>query len=149
MKKIVFVLILIITLGVYGCKNQNINESASSNSIEGTWKMIYAEIKENDSIKRKDLSNTSFVKLIGKDHFAFFNQEDASDQNFYSGGGSYSLQGENYTETLNFSANKAIRNHRFSFTIQIIGDTLIQSGIEKVPAANIDREIIEKYIKIK
>ena len=149
MKKIVFVLILIITLGSYSCKNQSTNESTSSNAIEGTWKMIYAEIKENDSIKRKDLSNTSFVKLIGKNHFAFFNQENASAENFYSGGGTYSLQGENYTETLKFSANKAIRDHQFSFTVQIIGDTLIQSGIEKVPAANIDREIIEKYIKIK
>jgi len=37
--------------------------------------MVYAEIIENDSLKLKDLSNTSFIKIINKSHFSFFNQE--------------------------------------------------------------------------
>ncbi|MFY0630483.1 MAG: hypothetical protein JXR05_08885 [Flavobacteriaceae bacterium] len=147
MKKLIFV--LIIPLSAYGCINKSAKEPTNSNNIEGSWKMVYAETKENDSIVRKDLSNTSFVKFIGKNHFAFFNQENSSASNFYSGGGTYSLKGDNYTETLKFSANKAIRNHAFSFTVRIVGDTLIQSGLEKVPAANMNREIIEKYIKLK
>ncbi len=147
MRKLIFALIII--LGSYGCKSQKASESSGSVSIEGAWKMIYAEVKENDSIKRKELSNTTFIKLIGKNHFAFFNQENAGPNNFYSGGGTYSLKDNNYTEILKFSANTAIRNHTFSFTVQISGDTLIQSGVEKISAANIDREIIEKYIKLK
>ena len=32
--------------------------------IEGTWKMTYAEIRQNDSIEVKDLSSTDFIKII-------------------------------------------------------------------------------------
>ena len=41
----------------------------TNNKIEGTWKMVYAEIIENDSLKLKDLSNTSFIKIINKSFF--------------------------------------------------------------------------------
>ena len=110
--------------------------------------MIYAEIVENDSVKLKDLSNTTFIKIINKTHFSFFNQEIKGNKNFYSGAGSYVLEGEKYTETLAFTTIEAIKNHQFSFKVIIKGDTLIQSGIEKVKAAGINRFIIEKYIKL-
>ncbi|WP_028889463.1 hypothetical protein [Tenacibaculum ovolyticum] len=120
----------------------------SPKNIEGTWKMIYAEIVENDSVKLKDLSNTTFIKIINKTHFSFFNQEIKGNKNFYSGAGSYVLEGEKYTETLAFTTIEAIKDHQFSFKVIIKGDTLIQSGIEKVKAAGINRFIIEKYIKL-
>lgn len=110
--------------------------------------MIYAEIIENDSVKQKDLSNTTFIKIINNNHFSFFNQEISGNKNFYSGAGSYTLIGQNYTETLSFTKLETIRNHQFSFNIVFNGDTLIQSGTEKVKAAGINRYIVEKYLKI-
>ena len=111
--------------------------------------MVYAKTIEGDSIKLKDLSNTTFIKIINKSHFAFFNQENNGTANFYGGAGTYTLKGDDYTETLNFTAVEAIKKHQFSFKIEIKGDTLIQSGIEKVEAAGMDRYIVEKYIKLK
>jgi hypothetical protein len=122
--------------------------SIANNTIEGTWKMVYAETIENDSIQPKDLSNTTFIKIINTTHFSFFNQENSGNKNFYSGAGSYVLKGSDYTETLNFTNIEAFKNQQFSFTITFKGDTLIQSGIEKVPAAGINRTITEKYIKL-
>jgi hypothetical protein len=122
--------------------------SITNNTIEGTWKMVYAETIENDSIQPKDLSNTTFIKIINTTHFSFFNQENSGTKNFYGGAGTYTLKGDNYTETLNFTSVEAIRNHEFSFNVRFNHDTLIQSGIEKVPAAGINRTIIEKYIKL-
>lgn len=110
--------------------------------------MIYAETIENDSIRLKDLTNTGFIKIINKTHFAFFNQENIGNKNFYGGAGTYTLQDNKYIETLKFTSFEAIKNHKFPFTIEIIGDTLIQSGLEEVKAAGIKRYIIEKYIKI-
>ena len=52
-------------------------------SVEGSWKLIYADIRENDSLMVKDLSQTDFIKIINKTHFAFFNQEKGSDENFH------------------------------------------------------------------
>ncbi|WP_430410435.1 hypothetical protein [Kordia sp.] len=142
MKKITLLFLLLCSL--YSCV-----EKEASTNIEGTWKMVYAETIENDTIKLKDLSNTTFVKIINKSHFAFFNQENNSNTNFYGGAGTYTLKGKNYTEILNFTAVEALKRQEFSFTIELKGDTLIQAGIEKVEDANIDRYIIEKYIKLK
>jgi len=140
MKRIVFFLIIII------CSKRT--PLITNNKIEGTWEMVYAEIIENDSLKLKDLSNTSFIKIINKSHFSFFNQENSGTKNYYSGAGSYILKDGNYTETLNFTTVEAIKKHQFSFKIVVKGDTLIQSGIEKVAAAGINRYILEKYIKL-
>ena len=156
-KKIAFFILILCFINCIGLafcyfniENQEVKVSitSKSNNIEGTWKMIYAEMIENDSLKLKDLSNTTFIKIINNSHFSFFNQENDSNENFYGGAGTYRLEGSNYIETLNFTGVEAIKNHVFPFLIEIKGDTLIQSGIEKVEAAGIDRKIIEKYIKL-
>ena len=121
----------------------------NTNALIGTWKMVYAETLENDSLVVKDLSNTEFIKIINQDHFAFFNQQKESENRFYSGGGSYLLNGNNYYETLSYISKVNLRGHVFPFHIEFRGDTLIQSGIEKVEKANISRKITEKYIKMR
>jgi hypothetical protein len=141
MKHTIFLFLLL-------CSLSNCTKKEISKNIEGTWQMVYAETIENDTIKLKDLSNTTFIKIITKSHFAFFNQENTSNTNFYGGAGTYTLDNNNYTETLNFTAVEAIKKHQFSFKIEIKGDTLIQYGIEKVEAAGINRQIVEKYIKL-
>ena len=117
--------------------------------IEGSWRLVYAEIRENDSVQVTDLSQIEFMKIMNKDHFAFFNQQKESDENFLAGGGRYSFDGENYVETLEFVNVKDLRGHEFPFKVKIKGDSLIQSGHEKVPEAGLDRYILEKYVRIK
>ncbi|SED05264.1 hypothetical protein SAMN04489761_4113 [Tenacibaculum sp. MAR_2009_124] len=117
--------------------------------IEGSWKLVYGEIKEKDSVQVKDLSKTDFVKIINKSHFAFFNQNKESSEGFYGGGGSYTLKGDAYVEKLEYIGMESIRNHEFPFKVKVVGDTLIQFGKEEVKDAGINRDIIEKYIRIK
>lgn len=119
------------------------------NPIIGSWKMVYAETFENDTLKLKDLSTTTFVKIINASHFSFFNQSNDGGENFYGGAGSYTLKGADYLETLTFTSVDAIRNHQFPFTVEFKGDTLIQAGLEEVKEAGIKRKIIEKYVRIK
>lgn len=149
------IVFLIITLFCFSCKEKVNKESSLPRfeekelKIEGTWKLIYGEIKEKDSIKVKDLSKTDFIKIINKTHFAFFNQNKETSEGFYGGGGSYTLKGNVYKEKLAYVAVEAIRNHEFTFNVKIIGDTLIQYGKEEVKEAGMDRDIVEKYIRIK
>ncbi|GAA4892204.1 hypothetical protein GCM10023311_15820 [Flaviramulus aquimarinus] len=138
-------LVLIVILSLISCSN---NDKKAANKLVGTWDMVYAEMIENDSLKIKDLTNTRFIKIINHSHFSFFNQENNSPKSYYSGAGTYTLNGNSYMETLNFAAVSAIKNHTFPFTIAFKGDTLIQSGIEEVKQAGIKRKIIEKYIRI-
>ena len=144
-----YLLSIILLCSILTCKNHASDNNSAMINLEGTWKMIYAETKENDSTTIKDLSTTSFIKIINKTHFAFFNQDHMDATQFYSGGGSYTLKGNEYVETLNLTSVDALRGHIFPFTIEIKGDTLVQTGVEKIAAAKIHREIIEKYIKIK
>jgi hypothetical protein len=145
MKNLISLLIIVFVL--IGCNQKK--ASKISLNIEGTWQMMCAEIVENDSLKLKDLSKTNFIKIINETHFSFFNQDKNGVNNFYSGAGTYELKENNYTEKLEFTTVEAIKNHQFSFLVKIKGDTLIQSGIEKVEAAGINRKIVEKYIKLK
>ncbi|MDN5202008.1 hypothetical protein QQ008_11560 [Fulvivirgaceae bacterium BMA10] len=120
-----------------------------SNQLMGTWKMVYGEIRENDSIQIKDLTKSDFIKIINESHFAFFNQDYQDISGFYGGGGRYRLEGDNkYIETLEYTSVEAIRGHNFPFTVEIKGDTLIQYGLEEVKEANIKRHIVEKYIRM-
>ncbi|WP_420602674.1 hypothetical protein [Flagellimonas sp.] len=151
MKSSLFILVLILGLS---CKDKTKvpapaePKKDSDRSIVGTWKLVYGEIKEEDSVQIKDLSEADFIKIINEDHFAFFNQPKEGGEGFYGGGGTYTLDGNNYTEVLNYVAVDEVRGHEFPFSIEIKGDTLIQSGIEDVPEAGIKRHIVEKYIKI-
>jgi hypothetical protein len=118
-------------------------------SLEGTWKMTYAEIRENDSIQVKDLSSTDFIKIINRSHFAFFNQDRGTQENFTAGAGTYTYDGSKYVENLEFINFVDYRGHSFTFDVEIKGDSLIQQGYEKIEASGIDRYILEKYIRIK
>ncbi len=120
-----------------------------SNSIVGTWRLVYGEVKEKDSVTIKDLGTSEFIKIINNTHFAFFNQKPGTAESFYGGAGTYSLKGTDYIETLDFIGVENIRGHQFPFTIEVKGDSLIQHGLEEVKEANIKRYIIEKYIRVK
>ncbi len=69
-----FILLLLISCPESKTPDIETSETSKS-SIEGTWKLVYADIRENDSLQVKDLSKTDFIKIINKTHFAFFNQK--------------------------------------------------------------------------
>ena len=143
----IFIIILFIGCSKKTQSSESVNNSTKS-KIEGSWKLVYADIKENDSLQIKDLSNTDFIKIINADHFAFFNQKRGSSDEFMAGGGTYTFNGSDYTETLNFINAPSYRGHEFPFKVEIKGDSLIQQGHEKIEAAGLDRFILEKYIRI-
>ena len=87
-------------------------------------------------------------------HFAFLKHDlnkgkDTATASFGSGGGSYTLTDSSYTEHLEYCNDRQWEGNDFTFTITIKNDTLIQSGIEKVEGAGINRLNIEKYVRMK
>ncbi|RIV73918.1 hypothetical protein [Flagellimonas aequoris] len=156
MKRPFSFLLLIVTLATSiscGEKEKTIENgdiiTEENNKIIGTWLLVYGETRTGDSIEIKDLSKTKFIKILNKDHFAFFNQLEGTDEGFYGGGGSYALNGNSYVERLDYVGIKELRGEEFSFELEVKGDSLIQSGFEDVPEAGIKRHIVEKYIRIK
>ncbi|GAB3247987.1 hypothetical protein GCM10027347_03990 [Larkinella harenae] len=94
------------------------------------------------------------IKIINDTHFAFLNHDrrtgqDSLTEPFSGGGGAYTLKDSVYTEHLEYFVDKAWENHDFVFVVKIVGDTLIQKGVEKLEKLGIDRVIIEKYKRTK
>ncbi len=122
--------------------------------IVGTWQLISGTvIEKGDTVITDYTKNVSFIKIINDTHFAFLkhnlNNGKDSTTNFDAGGGSYQLKDSVYTEHLAYYKEKEWEGNDFKFTITIKNDTLIQTGIEKVEKAGINRLNIEKYFRLK
>ena len=132
-------------------KTQNRSETTSIMPIQGTWKLLTGKlIEKGDTTVTDYTKDRSFIKIINETHFSFLQhtlRKDTTD--FSAGGGRYTLNGNNYTQHLEYCSAKEWEGHDFSFTVTLNGDTLIQSGVEKIEAQGIDRMNIEKYIRDK
>lgn len=155
MKKQYVLLAIVIIIVSCAEKSKNDPEISATTAIEGTWKLLTGTIIEKGDTTITDYTkNKSFIKVINDSHFAFLlhdlsNGKDSSSAAFSAGGGSYSLAGNNYTEHLEYCNAREWEGHDFSFTITITGDTLTQSGVEKIAAQGIDRINTEKYVRVK
>ena len=153
--KQLFVAVFLFTILIsWNTRTQTYTETPAI-SLEGTWKLLTGTIIEKGNTTTTDYTKAkSFIKIINASHFAFLMHDlnkgkDSASSEFSSGGGSYSLKGNKYTEHLEYCSAREWEGHDFTFTVIIKGDTLIQSGIEKIEAQGIDRINTEKYIRIK
>jgi hypothetical protein len=130
------------------------NGKHDSLHLNGTWRLLSGTTITKGIADVTDYTkDQSMIKIINNTHFAFLKHrlnaaKDSSNQ-FDAGGGSYTLQGNQYTERLDYYNDRNWEGKTFTFTVSVDNDTLIQKGIEKVEGAGIDREIIEKYLRIK
>ena len=121
--------------------------------IVGTWRLISGTTITNGHSETTDYTKrSSMIKIINDDHFAFLkhdvNVPRDSANHFDAGGGSYTLSGDQYTEHLDYYSSPKWEGNTFKFTVTINNDTLIQQGLEKVEAENVDRTIIERYVRV-
>lgn len=145
--------IFITTLAVFlfSCNEKKPTEK---NSVTGTWKLLEATVIEKGDTTITDYTKgRSFIKIINDTHFSFLQHDLNSGKDttasFTAGGGSYSLQGNKYTEHLEYCNAREWEGHDFTFTVTMSGDTLVQSGEEKIESQGISRLNTEKYIRVK
>lgn len=122
--------------------------------IVGTWRLISGTtITQGVSSTTDYTKKSNMIKIINDSHFAFLkhdiNSPQDSSNHFDAGGGSYTLKGNTYIEHLEYYSDRDWEGNTFNFTVSISNDTLIQKGIEKVESEGIDREIIERYVRVR
>ncbi len=153
MKKIIyFTLLVCFVIGACTTKQKKEQHHNKTVAIEGAWKLISGITIENgDTIFTDYTKDQEAIKIIGTTHFSFFRHDLNAGKDslaiFVSGGGTYSLDGDNYKEHLKYCNFRSWEGLTFDFTVSVRNDTLIQSGIEKIATLQIDRKIIETYIK--
>lgn len=141
------------------CKPQATEIASFQDSLVGSWKLIYAVSIKKDTTIHNDLPGTTMMKILNETHFAFMQHDvkqdgDTTQSNkvFGAGGGTYELKGHDYTEHLEYCSARGYEGNDFNFTLQIKGDTLIQTGIEKLKDIGVgdeNVELVEKYVRIK
>jgi hypothetical protein len=122
--------------------------------IKGTWELVSGvTIQKGDTTFTDYRKGQRQIKIINDTHFAFLNHDLKMGKEgttvFVAGGGKYTLKGNQYTEHLEYCNYREWENKTFTFTVTLKKDTLIQRGMEKDEKIDVDREIIEKYVKSK
>lgn len=140
-----------VVLTMAACQNPATNNAQTNfNPLIGTWKLIEGRLVENgQTTVTRYTGDTSFIKVINPTHFAFLQHDNKKDSTgfFSAGGGHYTLKDSLYTEHLEYCNARAWEGNEFEFTVRIKGDTLIQSGIEKIDSLGIDRTNMEIYTR--
>lgn len=155
MKSLLLPLIAIIALA--SCEQRKPGaEMPATAKLGGTWHLISDIIvTKGDTVvtfpeKGKE---TEMIKIYNGTHFAFFQHDLEKGKGkvpFYSSGaGTYKLNGDDYAEHLAYCDAREWENHDFKFKLNIHGDTLVQKGVERIDSLNVNREIIETYVRIK
>jgi hypothetical protein len=141
---------------LFSCTGNKLkNQEADSNQLAGTWKLLEGTIVEKGDTTVTDYTkDKSFIKIINSSHFSFLlhdlNQgKDSANAAFTAGGGRYTLEGNKYTEHLEYCSDRDWEGHDFHFTISIRNDTLIQTGEEKIESEGVNRLNTEKYLRVR
>src|SRR5215471_19014789 len=96
----------------------------------GTWRLVSA--RYGDAKEFSDVSNQGpHIKMLTADRFIWVIYDSKTKLVARSMGGSYSLQGSNYKETVEFylpEGMKVYLGKEQVFTIKVEGDRLFQSG---------------------
>jgi hypothetical protein len=130
-------------------------EKEQANSVEGTWQLFSSTlIEKGDTTVNDFTTNARMIKVINKTHFTFLNHDlnhgkDSTNVMFSAGGGHYTLDGNQYTEYLEYCNAREWEGHEFKFDVIVRNDTLIQQGVEKLENLGIERLNIEKYVRVK
>ena len=127
--------VLLVTL--FSCTTE------AKNQFEGTWELISAKSTSPDTTVVTTQADFKQIKVMTKSHFVWIGQEpdrakfleggtDAelleAARTFGAGGGTYTFEGDTYTEHIEFFSNPNWVGVAIPFKFQIEGDQWIHSG---------------------
>jgi len=144
-KTVLFSALLLLILA--GCKQEQVNP------VVGAWDLIYARQVENDSILATYPGDYqgSQVKMWCNNYWMFTGestQDTVTTDSF--GGGSYTLEGIVYKETIKYHSNKDYVGKTLRMRIVVQNDTLIQVWpADELGEIDKSNYTSEKYVKVK
>jgi hypothetical protein len=130
MKKTLLILGTVVTLALTAALFAAEKPPKGTGSHLGTWQLVSA--KYGDAKEFSDVSNEGpHIKMLTADRFIWVIYDSKTKLISLSMGGSYRLQGSNYTETVEFFLPQGMKIYlgkEQEFTISVEGDKLFQSG---------------------
>lgn len=146
MKKIAVLSSLLLTM-LFSCKQE------TPNPVVGAWDLIYAREVQNDSTISTfpGTYQGSQVKMWCNNYWMFvgeFSTDTIKTEGF--GGGSYTLEGIVYKETIKYHSSKDYVGETFRMRIVVANDTLIQVWpADETGQVDKSNYRSEKYVRVK
>ena len=147
-----------VAMGLQGCAPEK------TSTIEGAWKLIDAKYTPADPTF--SLTTYRQIKILTKTHWAYLSQQRsapkltsqsdaellAAAKTFGAGGGTYTLDGDAYTEHVEFFSVPNFVGATIKYKIKWDGGEWIQTGTLPIKALGLgdkDMELVERYRRIK
>ena len=121
------------------------------NKLEGTWRLVSGWQKTADTIVEYSQADYHGIKMICGGHWAILGRRvhDKDTLDNY-GGGTYTLEGNNYTESIEYFVVKSSIGNIVPFEVEVRNDTLIQKGPRKIGEyAGCKWELNEVWVRMK
>jgi hypothetical protein len=146
--KIIFGLVILII--VFSCSP---NEK-QHRKIEGAWSLVHYQTIAKDSVVGRYIGQNvigSQVKSWSGEHFVFVGRFHVGTRDVDNyGGGTYTLDGSQYTETIFYHTNKQWIGTHPKMLIEIKGDSLFQTWpVNDKWQVDKSNYTIEKYARLK
>ena len=145
MRRIVVALNLLLSFALLGCVSEK------KNAIEGTWRVVSGTTKTADTTLSYSQANLFGMKIIAGNQWAIFGQPlGGGDTLAYYGGGTYTLEGNIYSESIKYNILKSRVGRTIPFEVEVRNDTLIQKGPPKTAQnAPSTWELYEVWVRVK
>lgn len=152
-------LVAALIIGCQGCSSQ------STNQLEGTWDLVEAKCSPPDP--NFNFADWHQIKILTKTHWAFLSEKRvapkmtsatndaeliAAAKAFAAGGGTYTLDGDTYTEHIDFFNTPNYVGTSVQWKVRWEGDEWIQTGTLPVKTLGLgdqDVELYERYRRVK
>jgi len=136
---------LLLCFAVLGCVSEK------KDAIEGTWRVVSSTMKTADTTISYSQADLFGMKMIVDNQWAVFGQPLRNgDTLAYYSGGTYTLEGKFYTESIKYNTMKSRVGKVIPFEVEVRNDTLIQKGPPKTAEyADTKWELYEVWVRVK
>jgi hypothetical protein len=126
MKHTAAALTILFCVWMIGCASER------KSNLEGNWRLVSRTQRTADTAFHSSPSDYVGKKMIFQNHVAYFARYSAGGDTIYGyGGGTFTLEGTNYTESFEYHVDKSLIGQAIPWEVEVRNDTLIQKGPRK------------------
>jgi hypothetical protein len=115
-------IVAVLLAGAFLGWSQTNNGRAKNTGLDGTWELVSGQPLPESA---RD------IKIISRGHFIFTAYDVRSGKPLYTGGGTYTFNGDSYTEHIDFASaeiSAGLVGKDQPFTVKLNGDVFTQTG---------------------